>query len=277
MMMNSSFTRGLCIAAVSAGAFGAAAMADTVLYSDGFEGNSTTWVGTTPVASGTNGVVSSAGSYHGQTGTYSYTTFGGYNFGAGNVPSTFQEYRTSVDIYLDLGTASNGQRFDYTAAISEANDVANDGYHLRDFVFNGGFYDNGVDDRFLVRATNNAGAGQLNELSPGTVEITTTGWYTFQHHFYDNAGVLAVDMQILDSANGLVGSWTLSSPADLIALVGGSRYGWLSRDGATYFDNLLVDNSMLTTIPLPPAAWAGFSTLAGVGLVGFVRRRRQIA
>jgi len=33
----------------------------------------------------------------------------------------------------------------------------------------------------------------------------------------------------------------------------------------------------LTVIPLPPAAWAGLSTLAGVGLIGFVRRRKNAA
>ncbi len=33
----------------------------------------------------------------------------------------------------------------------------------------------------------------------------------------------------------------------------------------------------LTLIPLPPAAWAGLSTLAGVGFVGYVRRRKNAA
>jgi len=33
----------------------------------------------------------------------------------------------------------------------------------------------------------------------------------------------------------------------------------------------------LAVIPLPPAAWAGLSTLAGVGMIGFVRRRRHLA
>jgi len=33
----------------------------------------------------------------------------------------------------------------------------------------------------------------------------------------------------------------------------------------------------LTLIPLPPAAWAGLSTLAGVGFVGYIRRRKNTA
>jgi hypothetical protein len=42
------------------------------------------------------------------------------------------------------------------------------------------------------------------------------------------------------------------------------------------FDNLYMAQAT-QVIPLPPAAWAGLTTLAGVGLVGFVRRRRQLA
>ncbi len=33
--------------------------------------------------------------------------------------------------------------------------------------------------------------------------------------------------------------------------------------------------SVLVLIPLPPAAWAGLSTMAGIGLIGLVRRRRN--
>lgn len=33
----------------------------------------------------------------------------------------------------------------------------------------------------------------------------------------------------------------------------------------------------LAVIPLPPAAWAGLSTLAGVGLIGAIRRRKHLA
>ncbi len=38
------------------------------------------------------------------------------------------------------------------------------------------------------------------------------------------------------------------------------------------------DNSQdqLTLVPLPPAGWAGLSTLAGAGLVGYIRRRKQL-
>ena len=60
------------------------------------------------MASGTNGVTSATGSFHAQAVT-DFTRWGGYNLGAGGgVPTVFQEYTTSVDIYLDLAaTATN--------------------------------------------------------------------------------------------------------------------------------------------------------------------------
>lgn len=50
--------------------------------------------------------------------------------------------------------------------------------------------------------------------------------------------------------------------------------GHNTTDGVSY--DIHWDN-LVTTIPLPPAAWAGLSTLAGVGFVGFIRRRRMQA
>lgn len=38
-----------------------------------------------------------------------------------------------------------------------------------------------------------------------------------------------------------------------------------------------LEPPQLTVVPLPPAAWAGFSTMAGVIGIGYVRRRRQLA
>ena len=64
----------------------------------------------------------------------------------------------------------------------------------------------------------------------------------------------------------------------------GSLYGvrvlrlWQNRSGTdgnyTYSGE---HQDQLTLIPLPPAAWAGLSTLAGVGFVGYIRRRKNTA
>jgi hypothetical protein len=118
------------------------------LYFTGFESNTAGWdafgspYDATRVSSSTNGITSAAGSWHAQSSggtrnaTGSATDFGGYNFGAGSVPTAFQEYTTSLDIYLNVGGGwANDTRFDYSTAISNSA-----GGFLRDFVFNAGFY-----------------------------------------------------------------------------------------------------------------------------------------
>lgn len=278
-MTISKFVRGVSLAAVIVGGTGAVATADTVLYSNGFEVDANGWDGAggsggTRVASngGSLSAPSATGSFHGEAAGTAFTRFGGYNYGAGGgVPTVFQEFRTSIDIYLNMDVgAANDTRFDYTSAVSNAA-----GDHRRDFVFTGGFYNDGGNNRFIFSTSNNVPGWPANP-ARDPVTISTTGWYTFEHHFYDNGGVLAVDLQILDSSSSVVQSWTLSDAGDAINLIGGSRYGWFATNA---FGTLAIDNASLTvvtTIPLPPAAWAGLSTLAGVGLVGFVRRRRQL-
>jgi hypothetical protein len=105
--------------------------------------------------------------------------------------------------------------------------------HRRDFVFNGGFYNDsdatGTGSRFVFSASNNAGRGGAFPKNPGRdpFAITATGWYEFRHIFRDNAGVLAVDLEIRDDSDTLLHGWTLSDATDLIGVtVGGNRYGW---------------------------------------------------
>jgi hypothetical protein len=234
-------------ALLSASAFTASA---ATLYSNGFETDIAGWSTPTRVASGTGGVTSASGAFHATTaaGAGDFTRWGGYNFGAGNaVPTAFQDFTTSLDIYLDVDAAwANDTRFDFSSAINNAG-----GTFLRDFIFNAGFYTDGTGpgantNRFVISASNNSQPGSAYAKNPARdpIAISTTGWYTFEHHFYDNAGTLAVDMSILDSSNTLVNSWTLSNPADTIAGVGGNRYGWINYN---QFPALAIDNSELRT------------------------------
>jgi hypothetical protein len=252
----------------------------TVLYSNGFETDVAGWITPSRVPSGTNGVPSQSGGFHAETSRDAgdFTRWGGYNYGAGSVPTVFQEYWTELGIYLDIaGGWANGTQFDFSSAISNSA-----GFHRRDFVFTGGFY-NSLDmngpgagtNRFNFTASNNApGWAQNPGRSP--IAISASGWYTFEHHFYDNAGVLAVDMTIYDSAHLPLSVWTLSDPSDVIGVIGGNRYGWFVDNG---FSRLAIDNTQLRTkdasVPEPsPIALISMALLALFGL-GLMRRRAE--
>lgn len=258
-----------------------------VLYSNGFESDTAGWdvfggtFDATRVSSGTNGINSADGSWHAESSSAgSAGNWGGYNYGAGSgVPTAFQEYITSIDIYLDVdGGWANNTRFDFDSAINNSG-----GTFRRDFIFNGGFF-NDADgpgagtDRFVVSASNNSQPGSAYAKNPNRdpIAISSTGWYTFEHHFYDNGGVLAVDMSIFDSASNLINMWTLSNPADVISGIGGNRYGWFTDDD---FSTLAFDNARLETVnsavpePTTFAIWAG---LGGLGLALARRRRKKV-
>jgi len=261
----------------------AAGHAQGALYTNGFETDTAGWnASTMRVPSGTNGINSASGSFHALDGGGSFTQWGGYNYGAGNgAPTVFQEYRTSVDIYLDLtGPWANNTRFDFSSAINGSN-----GLHKRDFIFNAGFYDDATGpgagtDRFVISASNNSQPGSAFAKNPDKdpVFISTTGWYTFEHHFYDNGGILAVDMSIFDASEALVNSWTLSDPTDLIAGVGGNRYGWFDFN---QFSTLALDNGEMSTFEAAAVPEPASLAVWGLGMlgmaVGAARRRKQAA
>lgn len=228
------------------------------------------------VASGTDGITSSAGSAHAIVTNLSsnnnvfgnptlgalspYTQFGGYSssFGGG--------FTASLDIYLNPTAWVNDQGFDYSVAVSNQG-----GGHLRDFIAHVGM----VDDALLFNASNNSdwsfNAYKLeNENSGDYFTIADAGWYTLQHVFYDVGGLLSVDINLLDDGGGLLHSLTRSTSDDIATTVGGNRYGWLVYNN---IDRLAVDNTRLLTADVSePASIA----LLMLGLAGaFVRRRRQ--
>jgi hypothetical protein len=216
-------------------------------YLQGFEIDTVEWTGSvTRVASGDSGVTSAAGDFHALAAGGPFTRFGGYE-------STFPNggYTTSIDVYLNVeGTYTNDTRFDWTSAINDST-----GGHRRDFVFNVGFYDDtaapGSGPRFVISASNNAGRGSSFPKNPGRepFSITETGWYTFEHNFTDNGGVLSVVLRI--RKNGELKTWTLSDPNDLISGIGGHRYGWFATEE---FSTLAIDNVRLSS----PFNFTGF-------------------
>jgi hypothetical protein len=231
-------------------AMGASASAPPGPYTNGFEnaadavsidnGTADPMFGVTRVASGTGGITSAAGSWHATAAVDSgaFTRYGGYS-------STFPTggYTTSADIYLDTSQSPLGAdlRFDWSSAISNSS-----GGHLRDFIFNVGT--DGIGG-FVMSASNNAPGWPANP-NRNPITISTSGWYTFQHHFYDSgSGVLAADLTVraLGSAT-VLGTWTLSDPTDIIGItVGGNRYGWLVDNAMP----LALDNVTRSGIAAP--------------------------
>jgi len=219
-------------------------------YFQGFETDTFDWSGVTRVASGTDGITSAAGAFHAEATsatapntTGDFTQFGGYE-------STFPAggYTTSMDVYLDVGASNNDTRFDWSSAIGMP-----DGTFRRDFVFNAGFYNDsdvtGTGPRFVISASNNATRSAAFPKNPGRdpFTITTTGWYTFEHHFRNaGLGVLAVDLRITMLDGTPLHTWTLSDPTDIIGTtVGGHRYGWIVIQE---FPILAIDNVSLLSV-----------------------------
>ena len=222
-------------------------------YFQGFETDIYDWSGVTRVASGTNGVPSAAGDFHAEAAfaaapgtSAAFTRFGGYEsaFPGGG-------YTTSVDVYLNVESGdANDTRFDWSSAINTPA-----GAHRRDFVFNAGFYNDtdftGSGPRFVISASNNATRSGAFPKNPGRnpFSITTTGWYTFEHRFFNaGLGVLAVEMRITDLNGAALHTWTLTDATDIIgSTVGGHRYGWFVIQESPV---LAIDNVSLLSINL---------------------------
>ena len=220
-------------------------------YFQGFETDIFDWSGVTRVASGTSGITSAAGAFHAEAASAAapltsdaFTQFGGYE-------STFPAggYTTSMDVYLNVAAGNpNDTRFDWSSAISTPANT-----HRRDFVFNAGFYNDtdatGSGPRFVINASTNATRSGAFPKNTGSFSITTTGWYTLEHHFYNaGLGVLAVELRITTLAGAPLHSWTLSDPSDIIgSTVGGHRYGWIVIQE---FPVLAIDNVSLLSVNL---------------------------
>jgi hypothetical protein len=243
--------------------------------SQDFEVNASGWTSTTRVASGTNGIPAAGGGWYGQASSGAFTQWGGYNTVA--VP-----FMSSISIYLDLNAYSNDTRFDLTTAVSTPG-----GAHRRDFAFNVGFYDDltgpgAGTDRFVISTGNNTGRSNSFPKNTGAVAASATGWYTFQQEFRDNGlGILEVELSLLDSANSLLGNWTLSNATDIIGVtVSGNRYSWFSTiesaPNVTTGASLAIDNTSLVSlaaVPEPSAALFGGIVCGAVGLAAYGRKK----
>lgn len=207
------------------------------------------WSGqVTRVASGTDGIDSAGGDWHaifeqtdadgGLTGPF--TRFDMYR-------DTFPgEYCASVDIYLDTDW-DLGEGFDYSVSAN-----GTDNNHQRDFIFH--VTKDTSTGGLLVGGSNNTNFDPREDLEtlPNHYEVLDSGWFNFEHRFYDNGGQLAVDLNLYDSLGNLVFTETRTDVSDTIpAEVGGNRYGWFTNidvDGGIAVDNtaLGIDGADVT-------------------------------
>jgi hypothetical protein len=218
-----------------------AAMALSLLFSQGFETDTSGWFDSSNGGNGTvnrvpsgysstyaSGIDSAAGNYHARLGLDSANTcnpgtascVGPYTYWGTphpGVPVSAYGSVTELDIYLDTNfAASNADyRFDWDSALSDSQ-----GNFLQDYIFNAGTANPSIvpgcapadNAYFVISASTNSQRGSAYPQNPGKTPqcITQSGWYTFRHTFRpDSAGNLEVDMDILDSNGATVASWIL--------------------------------------------------------------------
>ncbi|WP_340112558.1 hypothetical protein [Maribellus mangrovi] len=202
-------------------------------YYQGFEDDATGWMdgnsgwyGSVTRVEATSLLPASFGSWYalfedgvtedgGVTGPF--TRFDGYQ-------SIFPDngWSAEIDIYLDPAWAV-GSGFDYSVATSRIS-----GAHLRDFIFH--VTKDESTGKLLVAGSNNTNFAVRQDLENiNNYEITSAGWYTFQHKFYNAEGTLAVDLNLLDANGSILFTETRNSSVDVIPdEVGGNRYGWFT-------------------------------------------------
>lgn len=178
---------------------------------------------------------------------------------------------TLDSILGDLGTGGVDMFRIYVSdwtAFSATTNNATSSFDTQMFLFNSagmGIAANDDDTSGFIQANGGytstlpVGNSLYSSLSPGYFFIAITQWDSDP----TSSGGLIFPTAPFD---GIVGPTGLGG--------GSAHSGWSDSSSAGAYR---IDFTGVATIPLPPAAWAGLSTLAGVGLVGYVRRRRQLA
>jgi hypothetical protein len=238
---------------------GAAPAMPILVWDQGFEtdasgwfDSASSWYGTVSrVPSGDGGILSSVGDWHavmqGDSSSGPFSRFDGYR---DTWPGSWS---AEINVYLDPDWLA-GQGFDYSVAAS-----GSDGAHQRDYIFH--VTKDTSTGKLLVAGSNNTNFAPREDLeTQNHYEVTSAGWYTLQHVFYESAGALAVDLNLLDAGGSVLFTETRVNAADLIPdEVGGNRYSWftfINVDGG-----VAVDEHQLS-IPVAPTGKATFGFVA---------------
>ncbi|MGH7501982.1 MAG: hypothetical protein ACREL7_09515 [Longimicrobiales bacterium] len=181
--------------------------------------------------------------------------------------SRFDGYRSTwtgtwtaeIDVFLDPAWSA-GEGFDYSVAAS-----GSDGLHQRDYIFH--VTKDASSNALFVAGSNNTNFAPRQDLETiPHYEVTSAGWYTFQHVFRDQGGSLAVDLNLLDASGNVLFTETRFTAADIIATeIGGNRYSWFTFISVA--SGISVDNHQLFF----PVA----STASGKAQFGFVAKYKK--
>ncbi|MCJ7726115.1 MAG: thrombospondin type 3 repeat-containing protein, partial [Acidimicrobiia bacterium] len=190
------------------------------------------WYGlATQTASGAGGIDAASGDFvalmTGDVDSGPTTRFLGYS---DLWPGT---WTAELAVYLDPAAWAAGTGFDYSVAAN-----GSDNAHQRDFIFHV-TKDTSTGD-LLVGASNNTDWAPREDLDTlNHYTVTEAGWYTLRHTFTEVAtttdtlkvatGSLQGTMRLVDS-DGTVLWQEIRTPGgdDVIANVGGNRYGWFT-------------------------------------------------
>ena len=265
--MRKTFYGGWIFASVAIGLATTQQLDAAPLYSQGFETNTDGWIAgsgsITRVASGTDGITSSSGAFH---AIVKQISGGPHSFFDGNSPNAWLGgFTVSTDIYLDTSW-DLGEGFDYSTAIYDSS-----GDHQQDFIFH--VTKDTSTGNLLVGGSNNTNFDPREDLETINSAAVSTGWYTFEHVFREQAGDLFGDLNLRDSSGTLLFTETRTG-GDPIATTGGVGYSWFTNidiDGG-----IAIDNHSLSVSAVPePSSLALFGIGACATGLGAARRRRR--
>lgn len=228
---------------------GATSVSAAHTYDNGFENADDTdsWFpyrsgdSITRVASGTNGVPSSDGSYHASLDGSVYTWWGE---SGGETVWPDYGYKTEIDVYLNMSLAdgASSQTFQWNSSVNDPN---------------GDF----LEEAFFQLRTDPDTANQWNirmaRVYNGFVrtdwfDVTQSGWYTLRHTFYQgDGGLLEIKLEVLNESGTVLGSVVWDGFVDYSVAngdVGGPRYGWFYPQS---FTDLPVDSARMEPLPAP--------------------------
>jgi hypothetical protein len=216
----------------------------------------------TRVASGTNGVTSKSGSFHGELVMSASDGSGAYTFHT-NTPPQIQipvgatSFTQSVDVYFDVDAAGAqvGAKWILESSIEDAAQNWTEG------------------SQFDVEKT----ASGWSILGTG-IEVTTDGWYTFASIWSDTGVGWDRTAKIYNGSGTEIASG--GSPPNQVSYANAQYVGytWLLNGGGSLDAGftLAIDNADLTIVPEPSGVALAFGGLVGVACwIG--RRRRRMA